>query len=922
MKVFRKLTLIQKIAISLVIVILVNFAIPKKVEAFSIDDIIEGAINAIIELFMLIPDGLMTLLQRVILGGRENASLHENPGKQQRYNPDTKQYEEVPDEDMNIVTVDEDFSGGESFIFPGVVYPNIKLSPEEMFANKVPALDINFISPSQTQKEAQGETNNLHVAVVLRDTIRGWYNALKLIAIIGLLSVLIYLGIRLMLSSTAQNKANYKQAMWNWIVALIIVFFIHYVMSFILVLSDNIIGMITRGDTLYNIRVQYLDEEPFDTNLIGLIRFYISDDDYVSKFGYIILYMALIFQTLKFLLVYLKRVLNMAFLTVIAPIVALTYPIDKVGDGSAQAFNLWWKEYLFNALLQPFHLLLYTILVSSSAQIMLSGNDKGLAGLFYAAYAFVCLQFMPQAEKMLKSMFGFEKASMGTVGGMGSIARTALTHHALNKISGVQGNGFLGRGSNKTKTKNSDGGGSEGKSANNKPVNANEYDPTDPGNIDPLGGQDVSQRREQFQEGVNAAEREQNSHQALDNGFGAGYSQESNEDSLENDNDYSENNTEFPENGEQIPEMPMSEDERSKLQEDKDNIDQEIENYKGTYDKNWSDDKKENFEKELSEKEGKRKELQDRIKHDDRIRQQQEEMQKQQAQQEQLQRQQQKEQEAKEKELKKKLLMHKIGKGFKVTGKGLWKGTRGTFKGVMMASGALLGATAMAGEAIANGDSAWDIAKGFALGATGGFVAGKALGNAVPNLIESTVRAPGKVARKISGVSQRAQRRIYKNNPEKLEELRTKRINKIQKQEEKRNLEKLEEQRKAAKKWEFSEEAEIAFGKDVGRAAKIKAETEIQDDKQIKQILKFQDNMKKYNNVDIPDNQAVAIFKKAQKETFSYDNLKDKNGEGYKVAVNEYTQAFKYKNNKMSEQEARKRAENQIYMIDVMHRSR
>ena len=53
----------------------------------------------------------------------------------------------------------------------------------------------------------------------------------------------------------------------------------------------------------------------------------------------------------------------MAFLTLIAPIVSLTYPIDKMNDGKAQAFNMWLKEYIFNALLQPFHLIIYFIFI-------------------------------------------------------------------------------------------------------------------------------------------------------------------------------------------------------------------------------------------------------------------------------------------------------------------------------------------------------------------------------------------------------------------------------------------------------------------------------------------------------------------------------------------------------------------------------
>ena len=72
-----------------------------------------------------------------------------------------------------------------------------------------------------------------------------------------------------------------------------------------------------------------------------------------------IMYLIIVGYTVTFTIVYLKRLLTMAFLTLIAPAVALTYPIDKMNDGQTQAFNSWLKEYIFNALIQPFHLIIY-----------------------------------------------------------------------------------------------------------------------------------------------------------------------------------------------------------------------------------------------------------------------------------------------------------------------------------------------------------------------------------------------------------------------------------------------------------------------------------------------------------------------------------------------------------------------------------
>lgn len=50
------------------------------------------------------------------------------------------------------------------------------------------------------------------------------------------------------------------------------------------------------------------------------------------------MYIMLVGYTIKFTVIYLKRVLNIAFLTLIAPIVAFTYPIDKSIDGKAARF--------------------------------------------------------------------------------------------------------------------------------------------------------------------------------------------------------------------------------------------------------------------------------------------------------------------------------------------------------------------------------------------------------------------------------------------------------------------------------------------------------------------------------------------------------------------------------------------------------
>lgn len=158
----------------------------------------------------------------------------------------------------------------------------------------------------------------------------------------------------------------------------------------------------------------------FNTDLMGLIRFQMQYNDVGSKLLYLIFYIAMVIYTCMFTFYYLRRVLTMAFLTLIAPVVALTYPIDKIRDGKAQAFDMWLKEYIFNALLQPFHLIIYSIFVGSA--IDLAANNP--------IYAIVALAFITPAEKILRKFFGFEKAS--TAGALGAVAGVAGGAAAMN----------------------------------------------------------------------------------------------------------------------------------------------------------------------------------------------------------------------------------------------------------------------------------------------------------------------------------------------------------------------------------------------------------------------------------------------------------------------------------------------------------
>ena len=262
--------------------------------------------------------------------------------------------------------------------------PIFLISPYEIFANKMPLLDVNFINPKTdyTRPEyyedgTQGDvaltnkdgTDVESSATQLRNMISSWYTAIRNLAIVGLLSVLVYIGIRILVSSASKDKAKYKAMLTDWLVAMCLIFFMHYIMAFALTITEELTKIFEKenGNMIIVLPAAVSEklgvgDKPiaWTTNFMGyarvqmqLIRYndtndylpegqsYSSDAESANimhKFTYMVIYLALVIFTYIFLFQYLKRLIYLAFLTLIAPLVALTYPIDKIRRWTSSGF--------------------------------------------------------------------------------------------------------------------------------------------------------------------------------------------------------------------------------------------------------------------------------------------------------------------------------------------------------------------------------------------------------------------------------------------------------------------------------------------------------------------------------------------------------------------------------------------------------
>ena len=310
-------------------------------------------LDPFVDFFATIGDAVINLLQYGMYGEKQDGSKFSIHGGFLTTSP--KQSEKVeygPSTSLNVNGNEliKGFLGlGDKFYYPHVTY-----SPEQIFANRVPNLEANFINPTKGG-----------VAGDLQTTIAEWYVGLRRLAVVGLLSVLVYVGIRILISTTASDKAKYKQLLTDWIIALCLLFFLHYIMSFTMTMVESIVEAIG-GDGEGSVSVSGDGIESFNTNMLGAARFMVQHKNAGTKIAYLIMYLALVIYTVIFTFFYLKRMIMLGFLTMIAPLVALTYPIDKMNDGKAQAFDNWLKEFVYNALIQPFHLIIYMVFVGSA----------------------------------------------------------------------------------------------------------------------------------------------------------------------------------------------------------------------------------------------------------------------------------------------------------------------------------------------------------------------------------------------------------------------------------------------------------------------------------------------------------------------------------------------------------------------------
>lgn len=104
---------------------------------------------------------------------------------------------------------------------------------DRVIFNTMPLLDINFINPN----ERSIFSDTYGVGTVVRNI---YFTGLSIA--LGFLAVIIaIMAIRLAISTIASEKAKYKEAIIKWLTAIILLFSMHFVLSFIFYLNEELV---------------------------------------------------------------------------------------------------------------------------------------------------------------------------------------------------------------------------------------------------------------------------------------------------------------------------------------------------------------------------------------------------------------------------------------------------------------------------------------------------------------------------------------------------------------------------------------------------------------------------------------------------------------------------------------------------------
>lgn len=291
----------------------------------------------------------------------------------------------------------------------------------------------------------------------LSGTVNTWYSIFRKIALVVYMILLVYMGVRIMLSSAGKNMAMYKTLFMYWCIGVAILLLYPYAMKYTIRLNNAFVQMVessksailgsndsslttAEGEKVDDLLTIDFDKNPFGTPATNSTDYMAVIADRANsslRFALALTYLILTWQLITLIIYYYKRVFTIALLIIIFPLVAASFAIDRIADGKSQAFDKWVKEFMLNVLIQSFHAIVYVFVCGTVAVTIGSGSDATMDYVLILTG----ITFMFTGEEIIKRIFTQGESSTTkslaktTTEAVGVIGATTLAGNMVAKVA-------------------------------------------------------------------------------------------------------------------------------------------------------------------------------------------------------------------------------------------------------------------------------------------------------------------------------------------------------------------------------------------------------------------------------------------------------------------------------------------------------
>ncbi len=125
---------------------------------------------------------------------------------------------------------------------------------EDLVLGRFELFDVNFTRAPRSLNEPLYVTSSTNRLV--KENVAGWFYALRTFSLAALLVILIYIGIRMSMSTIASDRSKYKNMLIHWLASLVILMLLPYIIAIATNVCSLTVGIVrTMAENAMSIQV-------------------------------------------------------------------------------------------------------------------------------------------------------------------------------------------------------------------------------------------------------------------------------------------------------------------------------------------------------------------------------------------------------------------------------------------------------------------------------------------------------------------------------------------------------------------------------------------------------------------------------------------------------------------------------------------